>query len=64
MGQPDQYNPSMHLSWGDIAVYDISSPTMLKVHLNKSKCDQLGKGVDVVVGSTRSPICPVTAVLD
>ena len=50
-------------SWGDVAVDSITSPTILRVRLKRSKCDQFGKGVDVVVGRTRSPICPVTAVL-
>ena len=64
MERPEQYKPTVHLSWGDVAVNDSKSPTMLRVHLKQSKCDQLGKGVDVVVGSTHSPICPVTAILD
>ena len=60
----DQYRQTSSLSWGDVAVDSIASPTILKVHLKRSKCDQFGKGVDVVVGRTRSPICPVTAVLE
>ena len=61
---PDHYDPAIHLSWGDMAVDSTIVPTMIKVYLKRSKCDQFGEGVDVVVGHTNSPICPVTAVLD
>ena len=64
MEAADQYRQTSSLSWGDVAVDSITSPTILRVHLKRSKCDQFGKGVDVVVGHTRSPICPVTAVLE
>ena len=37
---------------------------MLRVHLKRSKCDQFGKGVDIIVGHTGSSICPVSAVLN
>lgn len=59
---PTQYNPTTHLSWGDIAVNNRDNPTVLRVHLKCSKCDQFGQGVDVVVGNTGSAICPVKAV--
>ena len=58
------YRPATNLSWGDVAVDNISSPSMLRVHLKQSKCDQFGRGVDVIVGRTGSRICPVSAVLD
>ena len=60
---PDSYNPATSLSWGDVAVDSQSSPSMIRIHLWRSKCDQLGKGVDVVVGRTDTPICPVSAIL-
>ena len=37
---------------------------MVKLHLRCSKCDQFGKGVDIVVGHTDTPLCPVMAILD
>ena len=58
------YSPASNLSWGDVVVDDLNAPTMLKVHLKRSKCDQFGRGVDVIVGQTQSSICPVRAVLD
>lgn len=51
------------VQWGDVTVDDACSPTMLKTHLRVSKCDQFGKGVDVYVGRTDSPRCPVIAVV-
>ena len=37
---------------------------MVQFHLRRSKCDQAGKGADVVVGKTGSDVCPVTAILE
>ena len=36
---------------------------MVKIHLKQSKTDQLGRGVDVVVGRTDSDLCLVAAIL-
>jgi len=44
------FNSSNHLSWGDVAVDSEDQPQVLKVHLRKSKVDQLGRGVDAYVG--------------
>ena len=38
-------------------------PTMLRVKLKCSKTDQFGKGVEVYVGRTGCPLCPVAATL-
>ena len=57
------YTPTAHLSWGDIAADSRDDPSMLRVHLKRSKCDQFGMGVDVFVGRTRCELCPVAAVL-
>ena len=57
----ESYNPTTHLSRGDVGVDDMSQPSMVKVHLHRSKCDQFGKGVDVIVGRYGTPICPVVA---
>lgn len=57
------FNQASHLSWGDVAVDDRLSPTMVRVHLKRSKCDQFGEGVDVIVGRTNNSLCPVTAML-
>ena len=57
------FNSSIHLSWGDVAVDSIESPTCARIHLKRSKCDQMGKGVDIYVGTTGDELCPVTALL-
>jgi len=45
-------------------VNNLSSPTQLRIKLKKSKTEQLGESVDVYVGKTDSPLCPVGAELD
>ncbi len=57
------YNPHVHLSWGDVAADSRGSPSMIRVHLKQSKCDQLGRGADVFIGRTADDICPVAAVM-
>ena len=59
----EEYNPAVSLSWGDVAVDNQEKPTMAKIHLKKSKCDQFGSGADIVMGWTHTPLCPVAAVL-
>ena len=46
---------------GDVSVDDRASPTMVKIHLRQSKCDQFGKGVEVIIGRTDTPTCPIAA---
>ena len=57
------HNPS-NLSWGDVAVDCKSSPTMVRIHLHRSKCDQFGRGVDIFLGRTDTMLCPVTAIVE
>ena len=63
---PDRlaFDHTSDLAWGDVAVDNHTAPTMVQVHLKKSKCDQFGSGSDVVVGRTSSELCPVQATLD
>ena len=64
METADEYDRAVHLSWGDVAVDSSrTSLSVVKVHLKRSKCDQFGRGVDVVVGRTDTRICPVAAVV-
>ena len=57
------FEERIHLAWGDVTVDQACPPAMVRVHLKCSKCDQLGKGVDVFVGRTDSDVCPVTLIL-
>ena len=53
----DQSSPV--IVWSDVAVESRESPAMIRIHLRHSKCDQFGKGVDIVLGRTG----PVTAII-
>ena len=52
-----------YIQWGDVTVDNAHTPSMVRSHLQTSKCDQFGKGVDVFVGKTSNPRCPVIAVV-
>lgn len=60
---PSVFNPATDLAWGDVAIDDTANPTMVKVHLKKSKCDQFGSGIDAIVGRTGWDLCPVSALV-
>ena len=45
------------ITWSDV------KPSMIKIFLKVSKCDQFGKGVEIFIGRTNSTICPVAAIL-
>ena len=53
------FDQKRHLAWGDVAIDNPESPQTLQVHLKRSKTDQLGKRVDVFIGKTDCPLCPV-----
>ena len=57
------FTPATHLCWGDVAVDSLTSPSMVQVHLKISKCDQVGRGVDIVMGRTGRTVCPVSAIV-
>ena len=57
------FDERAHLAWGDVAVGRSRPPEAIKVHLKRSKCDQLGKGVDVYIGRTGTEVCPVNLTL-
>ena len=56
------FNPAVHLAWGDVSVDDPGNPAVMCIKLKRSKCDQFGV-VNVHVGRTNTPLCPVTAML-
>ena len=57
------FNTATGLAWGDVAVDNRQDPRMVQIHLKQSKTHQFGPGVDVVLGTTGTPLCPVTAVI-
>ena len=44
------FDPSMHLSWGDLAVDSQDNPTVLSVRLKASKTDLFWKGITLYIG--------------
>ncbi len=57
------FDPSVHLSEGDVLVDSRDRPSVLEVRIKASKTDVFRKGVTVVLGATRDELCPVAAVL-
>ena len=55
--------PSSSVMWGDVAVDDREQPSMVRIHLKRSKGDQFGAGADIIFGKTGLPLCPVSALL-
>ena len=55
------YDQSVHLNMSDIAIDSIASPSSVRVSIKASKTDQFRRGVDIYVGKTNNPICPVEA---
>ena len=45
-----------------MAIDNRNNPRAVKVHLRRSKTDQFGNGVDIVIGRTGDLLCPVAAV--
>ena len=62
VGTEAEYTAASHLSWGDVAVGYNSAPSLVKIHLRKSKCDQFGAGADILLGRTGCDLCPVAAI--
>ena len=58
-----QVGTGASLQWGDSAVGDAQTPSMVRTHLSLSKCDQFAKGVDIYFGKVDGPRCPVVAVV-
>ena len=57
------YDPAVHLSWGDVAIDDPASPSVLRVTVKQSKTDPFRRGVDLFLGKTEKEVCPVQALL-
>jgi len=55
------YDPETQLTFRDIAIDNVKSPTLLQVHLKASKTDPFREGVDVYVGKSGNDICPISA---
>ena len=58
------FNPSVHLSVGDVAFNQEEGHRCLHIQIKASKTDQFRSGCTVVLGATQADICPVAALLD
>ena len=59
----EAYNPTNHLSVGDVAVDNTTHPSLIQIKLKQSKTDQFGKGAMVYIGRTDTDLCPIAAIL-
>lgn len=57
------YDPTIHLSLGDISVDNPADPGVLGVRLKASKTDPFRKGISLFIGRVASDICPMAAML-
>ena len=57
------YNPTVHLSYADVAVDCKKDPQILQIHIKQSKTDPFRKGVKLSLGRTGGEVCPVSAIL-
>jgi hypothetical protein len=56
------YDSNSHLTVSDVAVDDNSNPTVVRVHLKRTKTSQYS-GIDVYLGRTDNELFPVAALL-
>lgn len=57
------YDPAAHLSWGDVAIDNPATPSVVRVTIKQSKTDPFRKGVNLFLGRTGTELCPVMALL-
>ena len=59
-----QYDPSRHLSLGDITFNNPFKPSQIAIKIRASKTDQERQGTIVYLNSTGCDLCAVAAILD
>ena len=57
------YDAGAHVNADNIAVDSKSHPKVMRVRIKASKTDPFRQGVDVFLGRTGTPLCPIAAVL-
>ena len=55
------YDPTYHLSVGDVMLDSVSQPSVVHVRIKASKTDPFRQGVTVCLGRTDNDLCPVGA---
>ena len=59
----ESFDPEVHLCFSDLALDSHTEPTMVCLRIKQSKTDPFRQGVDVFLGKTEAPICPVKALV-
>ena len=59
----DAYDKASHLSLSDISVDKRDNPRLLRVIIKQSKTDPFCRGVNIYLGATDGPICPIVGIL-
>lgn len=57
------FNMDADLAWGDVAADNHIKLHMIQVHQKKSKPNQFGPGVDIILGCIGMPLCPVSDII-
>ena len=60
MPSVSSFDSTRHLAWGNVSIDNRESP---KIILKRSKTDQSGRGVEVFIGCTDGPLCPLATTL-
>ena len=58
-----EYDPSTHLSFGDIAVDSYENTSTIAIKIKASKTDPYRQGIMIYLGATNTKLCPVKAIL-
>ena len=59
----NKYDPSVHLSFSDVAINNAESPNVISLNIKYSKIDQGAMGVHVILGRADNDLCPILALL-
>lgn len=57
------FNAITDLRQSDVAVDKRQNPRMIQIHLKTSKIQQFARGVEVILGTMGTTLCPVTAMV-
>ena len=57
-----EYDPGVHLSYGDVTVDNPADSHVVQVNIKASKTDPIRKGVSIFLGRTDMALCPVAAI--
>ena len=58
-----EFDPEVHLTIKDIAIYKIVEPSVMHVMIMQSKTDPFQQGINLFLGATEHTVCPVKAIL-